>query len=70
MFERLKMKIAARRAERAKRARRNRRNRRPGFWACVWYIICWPFRMIARFIRWIWRLICIFYLLYYHVLLL
>lgn len=60
MFERLKMKIAARRAERAKRARRNRRNRRPGFWACVWYIICWPFRMIARFIRWIWRLICRF----------
>ena len=60
MFERLKMKIAARRAERAKRARRNRRNRRPGFWACVWYIICWPFRMIARFIRWIWRLLCRF----------
>ena len=60
MFERLKMKIAAHRAERAKRARRSRRNQRPGFWACVWYIICWPFRMIARFFRWIWHMLCRF----------
>lgn len=60
MFERLKMKMAARRAERAKRARRNRRNRRPSFWARVWNIICWPFRMIWKFICWIWRLICRF----------
>ena len=71
MFERLKMKIAARRAERAKRARRNRRNRRPSFWVRVWNIICWPFckiwqficwlwRLICRFVRWIWRLICKF----------
>ena len=58
MFERLKLKVAAHRAERAKRARRNRANNRPGFWACVWYIICWPFRKIWQFICWLWRLIC------------
>jgi hypothetical protein len=56
MFERLKLKVAARRAERAKRARRN--SNRPGFWACVWYVICWPFRKIWQFICWLWRLIC------------
>lgn len=60
MFERLKMKMAARRAERAKRARRNRRNRRPSFWARVWNVICWPFRKIWQFICWLWRLICRF----------
>ena len=59
MFEKLKIKIAARRAERAKRARRNRR-KRPSFWRRVWNVICWPFRMIWRFICWIWRLICRF----------
>ena len=59
MFERLKVKMAARRAERARRARRNR-NKRPSFWRRVWNIICWPFRMIWRFICWIWRLICRF----------
>ena len=57
MFERLKMKMAARRA---KRARKNRRNRRQSFWGRVWNIICWPFRMIWKFICWIWRLICRF----------
>ena len=61
MFERLKVKMAARRAERAKRARRNSRNRRPGFWARVWNIICWPFRKIWQFICWLWRLICRFF---------
>ena len=60
MFERLKMKMAARRVEREKRARRNR-NKRPGFWARVWNIICWPFRIIWRFICWLWRLICRFF---------
>ena len=61
MFERLKMKMAARRAERAKRARRNRRNkRRQSFWARVWNVICWPFRKIWQFICWLWRLICRF----------
>ena len=61
MFERLKVKMAARRAERAKRARRNPRNRRPGFWARVWNVICWPFRKIWQFICWLWRLICRFF---------
>ncbi|MBR2286030.1 MAG: hypothetical protein IJ866_01040 [Alphaproteobacteria bacterium] len=60
MFERLKMKMAARRVERNKRARRNRRNRRPSFWARVWSVICWPFRKIWQFICWLWRLICRF----------
>lgn len=60
MFERLKVKMAARRAERAKRARRNRRNRRPSFWARVWNVICWPFRKIWQFICWLWRMICRF----------
>ena len=69
MFEKLKVKLAARRVERNKRARRNRRNRRPSFWARVWNVICWPFRMlwklicwicrtICKFARWLWRLIC------------
>ena len=63
MFEKLKVKMAARRAERAKRARRNnrnRRNRRPSFWARVWNVICWPFRKIWQLICFIWRLICRF----------
>ncbi len=55
MFEKLKLKLAARRTE---RARRNQRNRRPSFWARVWNIVCWPFRKIWQFICWIWRVIC------------
>lgn len=60
MFERLKMKMAARRVERNKRARNNRRNRRPSFWARVWNVICWPFRKIWQFICWLWRILCRF----------
>ncbi len=60
MLERLKIKLAARRAERKKRARRNTRNRRRGFWARLWGVVCWPFRKIWQFICWLWRLICRF----------
>ena len=63
MFEKTKVKLAARRVKSNKRTttRRNvRRNRRPSFWARVWNIICWPFRQIARLIRWIWKKICQF----------
>lgn len=58
MFERLKMRVAADRIERENRARRRRINGTPGFWACVWYIICWPFRKIWQFLCWLWRIIC------------
>ena len=58
MFETLKMKVAADRIERENRARRNRLNGIPNFWACVWYIICWPFRKIWQFLCWLWRIIC------------
>lgn len=61
MFEKTKIKSAARRVKNTKRVSgRNTRNRRPSFWARVWNIICWPFRQIARFIRWVWKNICKF----------
>ena len=52
MFEKTKVKMAARNVKNSKRAtvnRRNtRRNRRSSFWGRVWNIICWPFRQIAK----------------------
>lgn len=61
MFEKTKMKSAARRVKNTKRTnRRNERNRRPSFWGRVWNVICWPFRQIARFIKWAWKKICQF----------
>ena len=55
MFNKLKMKFAARRVNRNHRARRNtRRNARPTFWGRVWNIICAPFRLIARLCKRIW----------------
>lgn len=29
-----------------------------GFWGRVWNIICWPFRKIAQFCRWVWNWLC------------
>ena len=61
MFEKTKMKSAARRVKSTKRTtRRSTSNRRPSFWTRVWNIICWPFRQIARFIRWAWKKVCQF----------
>ena len=61
MFEKTKMKSAARRVKSTKRkTARNTRSRRPSFWMRVWNIICWPFRQIARFICWVWKKICQF----------
>ena len=59
MFERIKMEMAALRAERAKRDRR--RKRRPGFWMTVRNIICWPLDLIVAINRWVWNLICRFF---------
>ncbi len=59
MFERIKMEMAALRAERKKRARR--RNRRPGFWSRLWNIICWPLDLIVAINRWLWDLVCRFF---------
>ncbi len=47
MFDKLKMKIAARRVSRKKSARR-------GFWRRTWDIICTPFRIAWGWIRKLW----------------
>ena len=61
MFEKTKVKSAARRVKSTKRtSTRNSRNRRQSFWTRVWNIICWPFRQIAKLVRWIWKKICQF----------
>ena len=59
MFEKTKMKSAARRVKSTKRTTRTVRNRRPSFWARVWNIICWPFRKIAQFVCWLWKKLCL-----------
>lgn len=28
------------------------------FWKKVWNIICWPFRMLARGLKWLWKWLC------------
>ncbi|MFQ6703249.1 MAG: hypothetical protein ACLRFO_03560 [Alphaproteobacteria bacterium] len=62
MFDKLKMKFAARRVKankksnKGKTARKN--TKRKGFWARVWNIICWPFRMIAKLCKRFWNWLC------------
>ena len=54
MFDKLKMKFAARRVKRNHR----RRKAKPSFWGRVWNIICAPFRFIGRVLARIWAWIC------------
>lgn len=59
MFKELKLKIAARRVERKTQRKSNAKRRANArksskFWARVWNIISWPFRMISRATRRIW----------------
>ncbi len=65
MFNKLKMKIAAKRVQNSKarrttgrRAKRTVKSARVSFWARVRAIVAWPFRMIARAARHIWAWIC------------
>ena len=50
MFNKLKVKVAAKRVKRTHR----RRNAQPTFWGRVWNIICAPFRFIGRVLAHIW----------------
>ena len=62
MFDKLKMKFAACRVKANKKnskAKTTRKNtKRKGFWARVWNVICWPFRMIAKLCRRFWNWLC------------
>lgn len=62
MFDKLKMKFAARRVKANKKNTKTKTTRkntkRKGFWARVWNIICWPFRMIAKLCRRFWNWLC------------
>lgn len=58
MFDKLKLKLSANRMQGRRTSRRTSRRARPSFWRRVWNIICWPFRMIGRALRYIWALIC------------
>ena len=35
-----------------------KKTRQGNFWKKVWDIICWPFRMLARGAKWIWKWLC------------
>ena len=64
MFQKLKMKIAARRVQRSKakksvrRAPARKAARKNAFWSRVRTIVAWPFRMIGRALRRVWSWIC------------
>ena len=62
MFDKLKMKFAAHRVKANKKntkAKTTRKNtKRKGFWARVWNVICWPFRMVAKLCRRFWNWLC------------
>ncbi len=62
MFDKLKMKFAARRVKTNKKSTKKKtvRNgaKRQGFWARVWNIVCWPFRMIVKLGKWFWNWLC------------
>lgn len=62
MFDKLKMKLAARRVKANKKDTKKKASRkntkRKGFWARVWNIICWPFRMIAKLCGRFWNWLC------------
>lgn len=65
MFDKLKMKFAARRVNNTRRrptARntnaRRAHTRRPSFWGRVWNIICAPFRAFWRLCKRVWNWVC------------
>lgn len=62
MFDKLKMKFAARRVKANKKNTKTKTTRknakRKGFWSRVWNVICWPFRMIAKLCRRFWNWLC------------
>ena len=62
MFDKLKMKFAARRVKAKKKDTKKKTSRkntkRNGFWARAWNIICWPFRMIAKLCKRFWNWLC------------
>lgn len=64
MFDKLKMKFAARRVKankkntKAKTKTTRKNTKRKGFWTRVWNIVCWPFRMIAKLCRRFWNWLC------------
>lgn len=35
-----------------------KKTRKSQFWKKAWGIICWPFRMLARGLKWIWKWLC------------
>lgn len=59
MFDKSKMKVAARRVNKsknsAKKVAAHKNTKRKGFWGRVWNIICWPFRMIVRLLGLFWN---------------
>lgn len=62
MFDKLKMKFAAKRVQKnkknANKKNSHKRAKRTSFWKRVWNIICWPFRMIAKLCRRFWKWLC------------
>ncbi len=61
MFNKLKMKFAARRVKSTKKTTANKNNRKKNknsFWARVWNIVCWPFRMLVKLLHAFWNWIC------------
>lgn len=57
MFKKLKTKKAARRIKTGEMRikKKNNQKKRNGFWSRVWNIICWPFRIIAKLCKKIWK---------------
>lgn len=62
MFDKSKMKVAARRVKAskngAKKTTAHKNSKRKGFWTRVWNIVCWPFRMIVKLLQWFWNWLC------------
>ncbi len=54
-----KIKSAARRVRNTRRTTVNKKsNKRASVWKKIWNYICWPFRQIAKFCKWLWDWVC------------
>ncbi len=62
MFDKLKMKFAAKRIKKNKKNANKKtlqkKSKRTSFCKRVWNLICWPFRMIAKLCRRFWKWLC------------
>lgn len=58
MFDKLKMKVAARRVKATKKTRTKKTKQQKTLGKRIWNVISWPFRMIAKLLKWFWKWVC------------